>query len=421
MPDPRSLFARLHPLQRLAVGVWVALLLGVAGRVLFAPVRSHTVVPIYLGAAERWVGGESLYAANWPLDVYRNPPGFAAAFVPFTLLPERAAGLLWRGLSVAALLGGLAAWVRHGLYRPLTPAETGAAFALVAVPAIPSVNNGQTNTVIVGLLLFGATAAVRGWGGRAGAWLAAAAAVKVYPVAVALLVAAARPKRVGPWLVGGCVAFAAVPFALQHPGYVAAEYRNMRDSVTADDRTFADVNRAPQDLYFALRVWAVAPPPGAYLAFKLAAAAAMAGFVAFAARRTGDPRVAVPLAFDLGCVWVTLLGPATEVHTYGILGPTAAVALVTAAAGRKSAGGRARAALAAVGFTLLVFPIVRDMFPNGKPTHALGLPPVGAALVFGAVVWAGVRLVLDAPRAGGGLRATERNQACRTDPASRAA
>lgn len=381
------MFARLHPLQRLAVVVWVALLAGVAGRVVFTPVRAHTVVPIYLNAAERWVRGESVYAPAPPLDVYRYPPGVAPAFVPLTWVPEWAAGLLWRGFNAALFLAGLGAWVRHGLPRPLTPGESGAVFALAAPLAFPSLNNGQANPVIIAALLLGATAAAaRSRGIRAGSWLALAAAVKVYPLAVGLLISAGRP-RVLPWLVAGCAAFAAVPFVLKDATYAVAEYRNFRTLVTIDDRVAAGIGRVPQDLLLALRVWAVAPPPTVYLGIKLAAAAAMAGLVVLAARRSPDPRPVTALALHLGCVWITVLGPATEVHTYTLLGPTAAVLIVM------SRGNRFRFVLATAGYVMLIAPVVGDMFPFGKAVHALALPPVGGLLVLAAAGWDGLRLI----------------------------
>src|SRR5438876_1021609 len=168
----------LHPLQRVALVVWVAILLGVGGRVAFSNPRAGTVVPIYLNAAKRWTSGDDLYAPAWPLDVYRNPPGVAAVLVPLTWVPEKVAGLLFRGLSAALFLGGLAVWVRHGLPRPLTPGETGAVFAMAGPLALNSLNNGQTNLLIIGALLFGATAVARGRWLAGGLWLAVPVGVK---------------------------------------------------------------------------------------------------------------------------------------------------------------------------------------------------------------------------------------------------
>lgn len=392
MRYPLHLFNRLHRLQRLAVVLWVAMLLGIGGRVLFSPVRSHTVVPIYLTAAERWARGESLYAPTPPLDVYRNPPGVAAAFVPLTWVPERAAGVLWRGIGVAVFLVGLTAWTRRGLPRPLTATESGVVFSLIAILALPSINNGQTNLVIIGALLLGATAAAQSRGVVSGGWLALAAVVKIYPAAVGLLIAVARPRQVALWFVTGCVLFAAVPFALNDPSYVATQYCEFRNSVRNDDRTFAALYRAPQNLFLVLRVWAVPPSTDVYLGITLAVAVGMAGLVALAAYRTRNPRAVVPLALHLGCVWGTVLGPATEIHTYVILAPTAMVTLVFAWAERGTPGGRLRFLLAAIGYALLVSPVLRDMFPNGRAFHVLGIPPIGGLFVFSAVLRSGIRL-----------------------------
>ncbi|MBX9580050.1 MAG: DUF2029 domain-containing protein [Gemmataceae bacterium] len=381
-----------HPAQRVALVVWAVLLAGVAGRVLAGPTRSHTVVPIYLAAAEHWLAGDDLYRVAPGMDIFRNPPWFAAAFVPLTAIPEKAAGLLWRGLGAAVFLLGLRAWLRDGLPRPLTPGETGAVFALAAIPAVPSLNNGQTNLLLIGGLLFGAARAARARYWSAGGWLALAAGLKVYPAAVALLIGCAR-RRALPVFAVGCVGFGVLPFLTQSPGYVVGQYAEFVRSVRADDRANSDPGRAPQDVFFVCRVWGQPPRRDVYLGLKLAAAAGMAGLVLLVARR--DPQAAVPLALGLGCGWVTVLGPATEAHTYVVLGPTAAIALVTALRPRSFAD-CLRLSLAGCGYVLLVFPLVRDGFPGGRPYHQLALQPIGGCLVLSAVIWSGVRNLLHA-------------------------
>ena len=373
-------FHRLPLAVRSAAIVWFLLIAGVAGRVAFSKPGSQSVVPIYLSGSHRWLAGENLYAPNPPLDVYRNPPGFAAAFVPFTRLPDKAAGIAWRLLSAGVFLLGLRRWAARGLPRPLSPGETGVLFLLAAPLALPSLNNGQTNLVTAGVLLLGVAAAGGSRWRAAGLWLAAAAAVKVYPLAVGLLVGLAAPRRAFPWLAAGCLAFAAFPFAFREPGYVLDMYRRLAQSTGADDRTFADPARAPKDLFLVLRVWLVAPPVRAYLAAKLLAAAGMAVLVWWKARTASDPRAAATLGLHLGCVWVTVLGPATEVHTYTLLAATAPAAVLAAA------GGRLRFALAALGYLLVISPVVRDMCPNGAAFQGLGPQPVGGLILLGLVI-----------------------------------
>jgi hypothetical protein len=410
MPKPLRRLARLHPLQRVAIVAWVLLLAGVSVRLLIAPVRSHTVVPIYLTAAERWLESAPLYLEAPPLDVYRNPPGLAAAFVPFTWLPERLAGIVWRWLGVALFLTALARWMREGLPRPLSPGESGLVFTLVSILAVPSVNNGQMNMLMVGALLYGATAAAQvpcWWKpgapsttparqrvyAAAGIWLAAAAAVKVYPAAVGLLVGLVDRRRVFPWFFGAALVFFVLPFALRDPDYVATECENFLIHVLADDRTWAGLTRAPQDLFLALRVWAAPPPVEIYLVAKLLVAIGMAGLVGLVLRQTHNSRLVSSIGFHLGCVWITVLGPATEVQTYVLLAPSAAVSVVQAAAERQRRAGLVRLGLAIVGYGLLILPIIRDMFPHGKAFHALALPPIGGTLILVAVIWSAAQAI----------------------------
>jgi hypothetical protein len=371
---------RLHPLQRLALAAWVVMIAGVAGRVAFGPLHAQSVVPIYLNAAERWTRGENVYAVQPPLDIYRYPPAITPAFVPLTWLPERVAEMAWRGFGVMVFLLGLQTWTRHGLPRPLTPAATGAVFALAALPVLPSLNNGQVNVLLAGLLLLGATAAARSRGVRCGVWLAVAAAVKLYPIAAALLVALAHPRRILPSLFLGCAILAAVPVLFRNAETVANEYRTFVHLMRFDDRTQGDPKRWPRDFLLVLRVWAVAPAPDVYRAVQLAVAAVMAGFVVLVARRTRNPRVVAPLALHLGCIWMTVFGPATETHTYTLLGPTAAAAIVFARPTRWRLG------LALAGYGLLVSTTMRDMFPNGIAYQLLAPQPIGGLLILAVIV-----------------------------------
>ena len=397
-------FRQLHPMQRLAVVLWFWLVVGVSGRVAASKPFVQSVMPIYLDAAQRWQRGADLYEYVPPHDVYRNPPGVAAAFVPFTWLPERLAGLAWRWLSAAVFLVGLVAWVRHGLPRPLKPWESGLLVALTVPFALPSLNNGQTNLVIIGLLLLGVTAVARARGWAAGAWLALASYVKVYPAAVAMLLAAAAPRRVVPKFALACVVLVVLPFLFQSAGYVEGQYRSFRDASISGDRTLADLPRAPRDLYLVLRVWATPPSQEVYTGVKLGVAAGMAALVVLVWRRTRDMKHVAPLALGLGCVWMTVLGPATEVHTYTLLGPSASLAVVFAVADRRWGW----AAVAAVGWALLISPVVRDMFPRGGPFQAMGPQPVGGVLLLAVIVREALRkpaAVIAAPRAAEPLRA----------------
>jgi hypothetical protein len=203
-----------------------------------------------------------------------------------------------------------------------------------------------------------------------------------------MLLATVAPKRILPRFVLACLVLALVPFLFQKPGYVAGQYRSFQQAAANGDRTFAELPRAPRDLYLVLRVWATPPSKDVYNAFKVGVAVGMALLVVRVWQRTGDMRTVAPLSLGLGCVMMTVLGPATEVHTYTLLGPTAAAAVVFAIAeGRRLATG-----IAVLGWALLISPVVRDMFPRGGAFQALGPQPVGGMLLLGMLVREALRL-----------------------------
>ena len=375
-PLLRSYWLALPASSRWAVVLWAALLVGVAVRVAVSKPTSQTVVPIYLAAGERWRAADNLYALDTGLDVYRNPPGFAAAFAALTPLPPKLAGVLWRGLGAGVFLLGL--WrFRRDVVPDLPPSRAGVMFAVAAMLALPSVNNGQVNTLIAGAALNGAAAAARGrWWGAA-AWFTLGGWLKLYPFAVGMLACVAAPVRLAPRLAAAALVAFAMPFAWHDPAYVAEQSGNFVAYLGLDDRTYSSPDRVPRDWTILPRAWlGLVPFPATTKAVSLAAAAGMAGLV-WRVRRRGDTRSVWPLALVLGTTWMTAFGPATESNTYALA--AGAVGFIVAAARSPVA-----AALAWAGFALLAAPIVRAMFPQDWTLHGLGPQPAGVALALAA-------------------------------------
>ena len=376
MTNPIARFLRLPLTARLAAFAWVALFAGVAVRVAVSHPWAQSVVPVYLHAGGQWRAGADPYAPNIYHDAYRNPPHVAAAFAPLTRLPEKAAGLLWRGVGAAVFLLGLRAYTRHVL-PPLTPSQTGLVFLAAMPVALLSVNNGQANVLLAGAVLFGAADAARGRLGRSAGWLSLAAWLKVYPLAAGLLLCLLYPRLTWRLAVALAVGFA-VPFAAGDPGYVLGEYASFLRYAGADDRTHSYLSQVPRDWTMVPRMWLdLVPLPAATKAVSLAAGVALAALTVLAARRHGSCR-ALPTAVGLGLVWMTLFGPATENPTYSLLAPAAAAAV---AAWR---GWKAAAAWAAFGLLLAV--VLRGMFPSGDVMPLRTAQPVAAAVLMAGLV-----------------------------------
>ena len=354
--------------------LWFALVAGVTGRVLTSPPTSQTVVPIYLTGGEHWASGEPLYAYN-PLadhDVYRNPPGFAAVFAVLTPLPEKMAGIVWRLTSAAVFLFALVRFRRFVV--PGWSADRAALmFGLAVLVALPAVNNGQVNLLIAAAAMGGTAAAVAGRWWEAAGWFALGGWLKVYPLAVGLLAGLIAPRQLMPRLLLVTAAGFAVPFVLADPSYVADQYRAFVTSQTADDRTLADLTRAPRDWTVVTRSWLDwVPPPEVTRAVMLTTAAICAIWVALWRSRPG----AFGLALALGLTWMTVFGPATEAHTYAQLAGLSGW-LVAATVGRS----RWAFGLAVVGYGLLAGTVMRAMFPADWKLTVLGPQAVGATVL----------------------------------------
>lgn len=358
---------------RLAWTLWLVLAAAVGVRVAVSKPTSQTVMPIYLAAGERWLRGESLYAPAQTLDVYRNPPVIAAGFAALTPLPEKIAGLGVRGASVALFLTGLMR-VRLALLPDWTASRAGWLFVLAVVPAIPSVNNGQLNLLIAALGLHGVAAAANGRWSAAAAWLGFAVWVKVYPVALGLLVVLAAPRTFAMKFVAVVLLGVAVPFAFDDLATVRTQYAEYVEYLHLDDRTHHDLSRVPRDWTALPRMWLNwTPPEPLAKAVSLVVAGGLAALVL--ARRRRPVVESLLLALVGSHVWMTAFGPATEMNTYSLLAAVAPLVLL------KHNLSRRQQALAAVGYALLGVTVLRGMFPNDRDFNVLGPQALGAVLL----------------------------------------
>ncbi len=379
---------------RFAVGVWVALLLGVFGRVAVSRPDQQSVVPIYLLAAKRLKANENLYADPPPgLDIYRNPPAVAALFVPFTFLDPTLAAILWRLLGISLYLLGLRQLVRDVL-PPLSPLRRAWVWLLSAVLVIPAFNNGQINLPIVATALLGTAAAARGAWKTAAVWLVIAGWFKVYTAAVGLLMSVAFPKLFfARFFVTGWLIVCGTWLGVEMWASVGQDWEVRREPLTdfveasqGEDRSAAPLERAPKDWSILVRVWfdVVVPKPVS-LGVSLAVAVGMALLLFLRGDRREPATVAAPSGrredavfapLALGLLWLTLFGPATEMNTYSVLAPVAAVLCVV---------GRWQW-VARFGTLMLVVAVVRGAFPNDEryPYHTQ--QALGAAVLFVAAV-----------------------------------
>jgi hypothetical protein len=373
---------------RTAVLVWSLIVAVVCVRAAVQPYK-RTLFTTWEQAGADWEQGHDLYRRSWSpdQDQFRYSPLTAMLLVPFHHLPIRLGGVVWRLLNAAVLLGGFALWLRAAPL-PRTPRQQAVLFLLLAPLSLSSLNNGQPNPLVIGLLLAALAAVDKERWSLAAGLVALATAVKVYPLALGLLLAAVYPRRFTLRLLLALALAATLPFAFQHRDYVYSQYIQWLHRLGKDNRWDWPLHMAYRDLWLLIRLFHVPLTPRGYLGVQLASAAGCAT-LCLAARLRGWPRRDVlAVILVLGTCWMTLCGPATESSTYILLAPALAWTVQRAESERWPwlLGLMTRMAL-----VLFLFCVVRGLWPGVNRIHALGLQPQAALLLCLAYVMVLVR------------------------------
>jgi len=315
------------------------------------------------------------------MDVFRNPPGFAALFAPLSQLPIRPVALAWRVLGIGLLLLGLRRFLAAVHPIPLPPRAAATVWITAAFLALPAFNNGQVNTLIAVAALHGIASAIRGGWWAASGWLMLAAWLKGYKVALAGLVALLAPARLGWRMPAVLIALLAWPFAIRNSEYVLEQSSEFWHVAQVDDRSQAPLERTMRGWTCLVRI-ATGECVG-HGPMQLVAAGtglALAGLVLNAARRTGATPGLYGRTLVLGLLWMVLFGPATESNTYSFLAPVGWLLVGTRLP-------RAARFAAAIGITMLLAGVMRGAFPQDPEFSMSSLQPIGAFLLFGVAVW----------------------------------
>jgi alpha-1,2-mannosyltransferase len=356
-------FLRDRHLRR-ALVLWSILAIAFCVKVVYyssaeTPHDTHTVYPQFAAASRHWWSDQSLYADYWQegYDGYRYSPTFAVAFTPFTYLTYRAGAVLWGLTSIIALL-----YAMHRLARDLLPGKwtmrREGIFLTLALPGYAvGLWSGQTNALVSALILLATSAIVRGRWWTAAVLLAMPVFIKLWPIAVVLLLAACWPRQLTWRFAVTCLFLAAVPLATRPWNIVRWQYHEWYLSLTGP------LQKRWPGYRDAWTIWDKVWPPvngRVYAALQLTAAAAVLGWCLWQRRRllssqkgTGSVALSsvarkrevsatVPVSFcaahngrlllliyAIWASWQLLFGPGSEQLTYGILAPATSWALLT--------------------------------------------------------------------------------------------
>jgi hypothetical protein len=296
--------------SRWAVVVWTVVLLVVCVNSALNP-RNRSLYLTWLTAGQDWASGSPLlyqHTEAGGLDIFRYSPLIAALLTPLQYLDERVGNVVWRLLNAGVFLGGFSYWLR----------DRG------------SLSNGQPNPLVIGLLLYAVALAGDDRWTLTAICVALACAIKIYPLAVGLLLVVACPRQMSWRLALMLLAVLLLPFLMQRPGYVMEQYAQWIERLAGDDRKNIPLDRAYRDLWLLVRVWHLPISPSVYTGIQVASAAGCAALCG-AVRWAGASKTQVlTTVLTLGSCWMMLCGPATESPSFVQLAPALAWAMVGA-------------------------------------------------------------------------------------------
>ena len=363
-----------------AAAAWGIALLALIGRTLLSPDRA-TNYDRYARAGRAWFDGLPLY-------VYTPNKGFV--YAPFSaichaigsLLPDPLGRSVWHLISAGLILAGLVAMMRVGPFRRIPTNRQGLVCLLVFPLALGNIDSAQANPLVIGLIMLGVAAACADRWTLAALALAVAVWWKVYPIVVGALLILLAPRKFTWRFVLALILLGLLPFLFQKPSYVIDQYQLWYATRTADNRLAYALHIAPLDLWFLLvRAGGLPMSNLVYRGIQMTAGAGIAFFCLYGYFRQWPKERLYGGMFSLVCAWMVLLGPASEIHTYLVIAPAAALAVVESLSGRMKPAARI---LAWAAYACFLFAILRVGFvPKVRLPWLLALQPIGA-IIFSA-------------------------------------
>jgi hypothetical protein len=324
-------FRNWDVLTRVAVLAWAIVLGFVCVRCAFWP-RVHTVYPIYSKASHDWIDGHSLYfeSDRQTPTAYRYCPCTVILLMPLHVLPDWLGGVAERLLGVVVFLLAIRWWLSRAVPNALSEWQTSMIHLLTLPLTVGTLNNGQLNLLVMGLLIAAAAATVESRWWLAAICIALATGVKIYPLSVGLLLLAMYPRQLTVRMIVSLFCVAGLPFLCQWPDYVLGQYLEWYQVLAQDDRKFFPPGAMYRDLWLILRDLQLSISVRAYEVIQLGSAAGCALLCLLAQRRGWSRPALASLALISGTCWMMLCGPATEPCTYAMLAPVIAYLAVAA-------------------------------------------------------------------------------------------
>ena len=222
---PNSLINDPH--LRRALALWAVLAVSVCIKTAM-PGGEHSVYPVFAAGARHWWADKPLYVSYHQtenIDGFRYSPAFAVALTPFYLLPGYLGAIAWGVVNIVLLFWALHVFVRDVLPGEWPPPRERVFLTLTLFGSIVGIWSGQSNALVLALIILGLAAVRRERWWTAALMLALPVFIKVWPIAIVLLLMVCWPRQLTGRLLAVCAVLALAPFLTRPPDIVAWQYR----------------------------------------------------------------------------------------------------------------------------------------------------------------------------------------------------
>jgi hypothetical protein len=304
----------------------------------------HSVYPVFVAGARHWWADKPLYVSyrqTEDIDAYRYSPTFAVALTPFYLLPGCLGAIAWDIVNIVFLFWALHVLVRDVLPGEWPPRREGDFLTLTLIGSIVGVWAGQSNALVLALIILGLAAVRRERWWTAALTLALPVFIKVWPIAIVLLLIACWPRQLIGRLLAVCGVLALTPFLTRPPDIVAWQYKEWYLSL------LSPIQERWPGYRDAWTIWEQLAPlfrrdadqityHFAFMAAQLATAAGVLGWCLWQRWRVFSTGHLLTVILAIWASWQMLFGPGTEQLTYGIIAPSASWAVLVSFAEKKA-------------------------------------------------------------------------------------
>jgi len=214
-------------------------------------------------------------------------------------------------------------------------------------------------------------------------WLGISAYIKIYPLAVGLLLLLVYPRQLGWRLVVILVLLGVLSFLLQQPAYVFEQYQRWFASRAADNRR-ANMDIAPRDFIMLLRTVHINLSGYAVVVLQVLAGAGGAAICVLGQLWKWSEEQLLICVLSLGTCWMLLFGPSTEAATYVMLAPPLVLAMLQSF--HQSSYPAMRLWICASYAVLLLGSLMNSFLGLKKGVYTMSVQPFGGLLFAGYVL-----------------------------------